>query len=156
MHVRFVWVGKTKNKPISSMLSDYLDRLRHLTPCDVAEVPDVGKRRALTGEALLAAEAAEISKHLSDRSLVVVLDERGNQFTSTGFADWFESEQNRGTREIVFVIGGPEGVPSDVTGRARSRLSLGKMTWTHEMCRVLLLEQVYRAFSIMRRIPYHK
>ena len=119
-------------------------------------MPDVGKRRALRGEALLAAEGAEIRKALDDRSLAVVLDEHGRQFSSADFAAWFETEQDRGRREIVFVIGGPEGISPEISGRAQLTLSLGRMTWTHEMCRVLLLEQVYRAFSILRKIPYHK
>jgi len=156
MQLKFIWVGKTKNEPIRSLTADYLGRLRHLISCEVIEVPDVGKRRALRGKTLLAAEGAEIEKLLGDRSLAVVLDENGRQLRSTDFAAWFESEQNRGRREIVFVIGGPEGISPGVSGRAQLRLSLGRMTWTHEMCRVLLLEQVYRAFSILRKIPYHK
>jgi len=156
MHVKFVWVGKTKNEPIRSLTADYLNRLRHLISCEVIEVPDVGKRRALRGESLLAAEAAEIEGQLEERSLVVLLDENGRQFGSADFAAWFESELNRGSREIVFVIGGPDGISQEISCRAQLKLSLGRMTWTHEMCRVLLLEQVYRAFGILRRIPYHK
>lgn len=156
MRLKIVWVGKTKNEPIRSLTADYLGRLRHLISCEVIEVPDVGKRRALRGESLLAAEGGAIEKLLGDRSLVVVLDENGRQFRSADFAAWFESEQNRGSCEIVFVIGGPEGISSEISGRAQLKLSLGRMTWTHEMCRVLLLEQVYRAFSILRKIPYHK
>jgi 23S rRNA (pseudouridine1915-N3)-methyltransferase len=156
MRVKFVWVGKTKNEPIRSLIADYLGRLRHMISCEVVEVPDVGKRRSLCGESLVAAEGAEIGKLLGERSVLVALDENGKQFTSVGFAGWFEAEQNRGDREIVFVIGGPTGISSEISGRARLLLSLGRMTWTHEMCRVLLLEQVYRALSIVRKIPYHK
>jgi 23S rRNA (pseudouridine1915-N3)-methyltransferase len=156
MHIKFVWVGKTKNEPIRSLTADYLGRLRHLISCEVIEVPDVGKRRALHGETLLTAEGAAIEKLLCDRSLVVVLDENGRQFSSVDFAAWFEAQQNRGGREVFFVIGGPEGISSEISGRAQLKLSLGRMTWTHEMCRVLLLEQVYRALSILRKIPYHK
>jgi len=156
MHLKFVWVGKTKNEPLRSLIADYLGRLGHFISCEVIEVPDMGKRRALHGEALLTAEGAEIRKVLDDRSLAAVLDENGRQFRSADFAAWFEAEQDRGRREIVFVIGGPEGISSEISGRAQLKLSLGRMTWTHEMCRVLLLEQVYRAFSILRKIPYHK
>jgi 23S rRNA (pseudouridine1915-N3)-methyltransferase len=87
---------------------------------------------------------------------LVALDERGVQFTSQGFARWLESEQNTGARSLTFVIGGPEGLSSVISSRANLILSIGKMTWTHEMCRVLLLEQVYRALCIMRNIPYHR
>jgi 23S rRNA (pseudouridine1915-N3)-methyltransferase len=156
MHLKFVWVGKTRNEPIRSLLRDYFDRLRHLTSCEITEVPDIGKRRSLHGEQLVAAESAEVRKHMTDRALVVVLDEQGREFRSGEFAAWIDAEQNRGTRDIIFVIGGPEGTSPETRERAQLKLSLGRMTWTHEMCRVLLLEQVYRAFSILRNIPYHK
>jgi 23S rRNA (pseudouridine1915-N3)-methyltransferase len=86
----------------------------------------------------------------------VVLEETGTQFSSVEFARWFEAEQIHSTREIAFVIGGQDGLSTQVSARAHLRLSLGKMTWTHEMCRALLLEQIYRAFCILRHIPYHK
>jgi len=84
------------------------------------------------------------------------LDETGTQFTSPDFARWLESQQNRGIRMIAFVIGGSEGLSRTISSRADLVLSMGKMTWTHEMCRALLLEQLYRAMCIQRRIPYHR
>ncbi len=156
MHLKFVWVGKTRNEPIRSLIADYLGRLRHMISCEVIEIPDVSKRRALRRESLVAEEGEAIGKLLGERSVVVALDEKGRQFTSVAFAGWFESEQNRGGREVVFVIGGPTGISPEISDRARLVLSLGRMTWTHEMCRALLVEQVYRAFSILRNIPYHK
>ena len=104
----------------------------------------------------IAAEGEELAKHLPDHGRIVALDERGVQYTSSAFARWLESEQNRGTRLVTFVIGGPEGLSPVISGRAHLILSLGKMTWTHEMCRVLLMEQVYRALCITRGIPYHR
>ncbi len=156
MHVKFVWVGKTRNEPIRSLIADYLGRLRHMISCEVIEVPDVARRRSLRKESAVAAQGEEIGRLLGERSTVVVLDENGKQLTSVDFAAWFEAQQNRGEREAVFVIGGPTGVSSELSKRAKLVLSLGRMTWTHEMCRVLLLEQVYRAFAILRNIPYHK
>jgi 23S rRNA (pseudouridine1915-N3)-methyltransferase len=156
MQIKFIWIGKTKNEPIRTLVADYLTRLRHLCPAEAMELPDLGKRRGLKGGNLLAAEASEIGKVLPERSFDVVLDERGKQFPSADFAGWFDAERNRGTREIVFVIGGPDGLSPEIAERARLTMSLGKMTWTHDMCRVLLLEQVYRAFCILHTIPYHK
>lgn len=156
MHIKFIWIGKTRNEPIRTLVADYLERLCHLCPSEVVEIPDLGKRRGLKGGNLRTAEASEIWKFLPERGLGVVLDERGRQFPSVDFARWFDSERNRGTRQIVFIVGGPDGFSPEVAERTQMKLSLGKMTWTHEMCRVLLLEQVYRAFCILNRIPYHK
>jgi 23S rRNA (pseudouridine1915-N3)-methyltransferase len=156
MHIQFIWVGKTRSSPIRSLSEDYLERLRHLVSCEVVEVRDVAKRRAVRDGEAITAEGAEIARFLPEHCRLVVLDERGLLVTSAEFARWFQSEQNRGTREIAFVIGGPEGISPAVSEKAHLALSLGKMTWTHEMSRALLLEQVYRAHCILRRIPYHK
>lgn len=156
MQIKFLWVGKTRSSSIRSLYEDYLERIRHWIPCEVVEVRDLSKRRSLRAEELIADEGAEIAKHIPKSGTLVALDETGTQFSSSAFARWIESEQNSGTRVITFVIGGPEGLSRDISKRAHIVLSLSKMTWTHEMCRVLLLEQVYRALCIMRKIPYHK
>jgi 23S rRNA (pseudouridine1915-N3)-methyltransferase len=156
MQIKFLWVGKTKNSPIRSLVGDYLDRISHWVSCEVVETRDLSKSRSLRVADLIEGEGAEIAKHLPKFGRIVALDETGKQYTSSDFARWFESEQNGGTRSITFIIGGPEGLSRAVAERAHVVLSLGKMTWTHEMCRVLLLEQVYRALCIMRKIPYHK
>jgi 23S rRNA (pseudouridine1915-N3)-methyltransferase len=156
MQIKFLWVGKTKNATIRSLLSDYLERIRHLAPCEVIETRDLSKRRSLGAAELIEAEGEELAKHIPAYGRLVALDEMGSQFTSRDFARWLESEQNSGARVITFVIGGPEGLSRIISRKANTVLSLGKMTWTHEMCRVLLLEQIYRALCIMRNIPYHK
>ena len=156
MQVNFLWIGKTKNSAIKSLVSDYLERIRRLVPCKVFEARDISKRSSFSGSALIEAEGLEISRHIPPGGKLVALDETGSQFASRDFARWLESEQNRGGRAITFVIGGPEGLSRSVSDRSDLMLSLGTMTWTHEMCRVLLLEQIYRALCILRNIPYHK
>jgi 23S rRNA (pseudouridine1915-N3)-methyltransferase len=156
MHIKFLWIGKTKNSSVQSLVSDYFDRVRHLVPCEIIEARDLAKRRALRPVELIKAEGEELGKLIPDSGRLVALDEKGTEFTSQGFSRWLSSEQNTGARSITFVIGGPEGLSDMISKRAHLILSLGKMTWTHEMCRVLLLEQVYRALCIMRNIPYHK
>lgn len=138
------------------MVSDYLERLRHLAHVEVLESPDLSKRRGLKGSLLLAAEGAEIERALPPECRRVVLDEQGVPLSSTEFARWIETAQVQGTREVAFILGGPGGIERRLRDQAHIRLSLGRMTWTHEMARVLLLEQLYRAFSILRNIPYHK
>lgn len=156
MHLTACWVGKTQNAHLKSLLLEYLERLSHLATIEVVEVPDLSKRRGLKGAALLSAERAEIERLLPQGGHRVLLDERGKEFSSTEFARWFEVQQVRGTREIAFIIGGPAGVDPMLAEQADWKLSLGRMTWTHEMARVLLVEQMYRALSILRKIPYHK
>jgi 23S rRNA (pseudouridine1915-N3)-methyltransferase len=156
MRIRILWVGKTKNSLIKALAADYLERIRHMVPCDVTEVRDPSRRRVLRREDMLLAEAAELTAARGTVGKLVALDERGKDFTSAEFARWLEREQNQGTREIDFVIGGAEGLSPQILGTAHMSLSLSRMTWTHEMCRVLLLEQIYRSFAILRNLPYHK
>lgn len=156
MQIKFIWIGKTKNSSIRSLVSDYLERIRHMNSCEVAEARDLSKRKHLRGAELAKAESDELLKHVPKGSRLIALDEKGTQFTSRDFARWLESEQNSGTRTIAFLIGGPEGFSQSITRRVHLVLSMGKMTWTHEMCRALLLEQVYRAICIQHKIPYHR
>jgi 23S rRNA (pseudouridine1915-N3)-methyltransferase len=156
MHIRFLWVGKTKNSSVKSLLMDYLERIRHLAPCEVVETRDLSKRRALPAAESIEEEGRELAKAIPRSGRLVTLDEKGTQLTSQGFARWLESEQNTGARALTFVVGGPDGLSPIITDRAHLILSMGKMTWTHEMCRVLLVEQVYRALCILRNIPYHR
>jgi 23S rRNA (pseudouridine1915-N3)-methyltransferase len=156
MRIKIVWVGKTKHPQIQALAADYLARLKHLVSCEILEARDPGRGRNLRGDSLRAAESAQLLKLTEGLRRIVVLDERGRQFSSPEFATWLQGEQNRGSRDVAFVIGGPEGISATVSERAALSLSLGRMTWTHEMCRALLLEQIYRAFSILKNIPYHK
>ncbi len=156
MRIKIIWVGKTKNPQVSALMEGYLTRVRHMVPCEIAEARDPARGRNLKGDVLRKAEAAQLLKLAVGSHRIVVLDERGRQFSSPEFASWLASEQNQGTREITFVIGGPEGVSPTISECAHLNISLGRMTWTHEICRVLLLEQLYRAFGILKNIPYHK
>jgi len=156
MRLRFLWIGKTKNAAILDLVADYERRIRHFVPCDVIEARDPSRKRSRSAAMLVSEEAQELSKHLSAAGRVVALDERGRQFSSEAFSAWMESEMNRGSRFVTFVIGGAEGLSPEIVRDADMVLSMGKMTWTHEMCRVLLLEQVYRALCILRGVPYHR
>jgi 23S rRNA (pseudouridine1915-N3)-methyltransferase len=156
MNMKFIWVGKTKNSSIKSLLSDYQERISHWAHCEIIEARDLSREKSLSAAKLVEKEADELARHIPERGRLVALDETGTQFTSGGFARWLEFEQNNGAQVITFVIGGPEGLSGKISDKAHLVLSMGKMTWTHDMCRVLLLEQVYRALCIIHRIPYHK
>ena len=110
MQIKFLWIGKTKNPAIRSLVSDYLERIRRLVPCEVIEARDISKRSSLPVSGLIETEGEELSRHIPAAGRLVALDEAGTQFTSRDFARWLETEQNRGARVITFVIGGPEGL----------------------------------------------
>jgi 23S rRNA (pseudouridine1915-N3)-methyltransferase len=156
MNIKFIWVGKTKNSSIKSLLTDYQERIRHWAYCEIIETRDLSRGKSLSAAGLVAKEADELARYIPERGRLVALDETGTQFASGDFARWLEFEQNNGAQTITYIIGGPEGLSEKISGRAHLILSMGKMTWTHDMCRVLLLEQVYRALCIIHRIPYHK
>lgn len=157
MQLKILWIGKTRNASIRALSEDYVSRLRHFLPCEVVEIRDASKARDLRGsDQRLEAEAEEIARALPAGCKSVVLDDSGKEMSSPELAEWIGSELDRGTRTLAFVIGGPSGVHPSIKNGAPIKISLGRMTWTHEMCRVLLLEQLYRAMCILRNIPYHK
>ena len=156
MKIKVIWVGKTKNAPIKTLAADYLERIRRMVSCEILETRDPAKGRAPRADERIKMESEEITRQLPKSAFVVALDESGKQYSSEEFAHRLETKQNIGTKEIAFVVGGPDGLSRDISARAQMVLSLGKMTWTHEMCRALLLEQIYRALCILNKIPYHK
>ena len=127
-----------------------------MAPCEILEIRDPVKGRDPRASERIKMEGEDIARHLPKAVFAVALDESGKQYASEEFARWLETEQNSGTKEITFIVGGPDGLSHDVASRTRMVLSLGKMTWPHEMCRALLLEQIYRALCILNKIPYHK
>ncbi|MEW6368969.1 MAG: 23S rRNA (pseudouridine(1915)-N(3))-methyltransferase RlmH [Acidobacteriota bacterium] len=153
MRMRFVWVGKTKDRRIAELESEYLRRISHYYACDVAVA-----RPARGGSAAecLAKEGDEINKRVGPGAYTVLLDSGGDMMDTAGFARWIGSLGDGRTREVVFVVGGHLGIDPRLLASARRSLSLSKMTFTHELCRVLLLEQIYRACTILNGIPYHK
>jgi len=156
MKLKVLWIGKTKSLPVKELAADYLERIRRMASCEIIEIRDPAKGRTVRPEERIKMEGEDIARRLPGDAFVVALDEAGRQYASEDFARWLETEQNSGTKEIAFVVGGPDGLSRETTVRARMALSLGKMTWTHEMCRALLLEQIYRALCILNKIPYHK
>lgn len=150
MKFRFVWVGKTKDKNWLALQDEYLQRLSHFVKCEIVEVrdspPHEGKET----------EGNRILEKLNQSSFVCLLDVEGKAISSPGLAKELERWQNTGYKEIAFVIGGADGVSSVVAERADFRLSLSFLTFTHEMARVVMLEQLYRAFTIVKGFPYQK
>jgi 23S rRNA (pseudouridine1915-N3)-methyltransferase len=149
MKFRFIWIGKTKDKNYRALQDEYLRRLEHFIKCDVVEIRDSVSHK--TSEI----EGKRILEKVNQNAFVCLLDVKGRGLSSTELAGEIEKWQNAGAKEVSFIIGGAEGVSRAVAGRADDRLSLSFLTFTHEMARVVLLEQLYRAYTIMKRFPYH-
>ncbi|RMG08035.1 MAG: 23S rRNA (pseudouridine(1915)-N(3))-methyltransferase RlmH [Acidobacteria bacterium] len=147
MKFRFIWIGKTRNKNWLALQEEYLRRLLHFVKVEVLELKESNDKFQ---------ESKQITENLNQKNFVVLLDEKGKMLSSVELARQIEKWQVSGTKEITFVIGGAEGVTSEVAQRANFSLSLSVLTFTHEMARVILLEQLYRAYTIMKGYPYQK
>lgn len=146
MRFRFVWVGKTKDKNWQALQAEYLQRLSHFVKYEITELRDAGVK--LEGERIL--------EKVNQSQFVCLLDVKGQTISSHELAGKIENWQNRGLKEIAFVIGGAEGVASEVVEKADFSLSLSFLTFTHETARVILAEQLYRAYTIIKGFPYQK
>ena len=146
MIFRFIWVGKTKQKDWRALQEEYLSRLSHFVRCEIVEIKDSNKET----------EGKLIAEKLNQSPFVCILDVKGRSISSHDLARVVENWQNRGLKEIAFIIGGAEGLASEVVEKADYSLSLSFLTFTHEAARVILLEQLYRAYTIIRGFPYQK
>ncbi len=153
MKIRLIAVGRLKEPHWRAACEEYLKRMRPYADFEVVEVADrdISRDRARA----MADEGADILRALPDRAHVVALDAAGRQLSSEGLSAWMAQRMVDGGSDIAFVIGGSAGLAPDVLARADERLSLGLMTLPHQLARVVLVEQVYRAFRIMRGEPYH-
>ena len=150
MKFRFVWIGKTKDKNWRALQAEYLERLSHFARFEIVEI-----RESLPHETK-EIEGTRILEAVSKAAFIVLLDVVGTQLASEELARTIENWQNRSLREVAFIIGGQDGISSAVANKANLTLSLSAMTFTHEAARVLLAEQLYRAFTIIHNYPYQK
>ena len=150
MKFRFVWIGKTRDKNWRALQEEYLQRLSHFVKFEITEIKDSASPDSLE------IESKRILENVNQSSFVCLLDVLGRSVSSHELASELEKWQNRGLKEIVFVIGGAKGVSSEVVEKANYSLSLSFLTLTHEMARVVLVEQLYRAFTIIKGFPYQK
>ena len=146
MKFRFVWVGKTKDANWRALHDEYLKRLAHFVKFEITEIKDGSPET----------ESKRILENVNQSAFVCLLDVKGRSVSSPELAKEIEKWQNRGLKEVTFIIGGAEGVASEVVETADISLSLSVLTFTHDMARVVLLEQLYRAFTIIKGFPYQK
>ena len=155
MQLSLLVLGKTDSAQIETEIKRYESRLKHYLPFELRVIPDVRRGSKLTPEEQKRAEGIELLRYITPTDRVYLFDERGESYTSRAFATFIERAMVSGERRMVFVIGGPYGFSSEVYERADGRVSLSRMTFSHQMVRLFAIEQLYRAQTIIRGEPYH-
>ncbi len=153
MRLHFIWPGKTRNAQLRALFEDYLKRLSHFARCETTELRMTPGGDTRAG---IDRESQRISDALSDDDISVLLDPEGKEWSSEELARQVQEWENRGIKSVAFVVGGPDGVSQELLSQVNKRWSLSRLTLTHEMARVLLVEQLYRAYAIIHRLPYVK
>lgn len=154
MKTLLILVGKTTDKHFQAGITDYVERIGHYMSFELVTIPELKNTKHLTEEQQKVMEGELILRLLQPSDTMVLLDEHGHEFRSIEFAQWMEQKRNT-ARRLVFVIGGPYGFSKDVYARANEQLSLSRMTFSHQMIRLVFTEQVYRACTIIKGEPYH-
>ena len=155
MKVALILVGKTVNKHFVELIDEYAGRVKHYIGFDMVTIPELKNTKNLSVEQQKQQEGALILKQLQAGDCVVLLDEHGKEFRSVEFAKYMEQKMQTVSKRLVFVIGGAYGFSPDVYAQANEKLSLSKMTFSHQMIRMIFVEQLYRAMTIMKGEPYH-
>ena len=155
MNIKLIAVGKTDNPALQQLISTYEKRLSYYINFDLQLLPDIKNNKSLSEEQQKVKEGELILSYVAPSHHLVLLDERGKEYTSIAFADELQKKMNTGIKQLTFVIGGPYGFSQAVYQRANSKLSLSKLTFSHQMIRLFFVEQLYRAFTILRNEPYH-
>lgn len=155
MKILLLVIGKTDDNYLVTGIKKYVDRLGHYASFEMKELPDPRNRKTLSEEQQKKSESSLLLQQLQPADQVVLLDENGKQFTSVAFAENLEKQLASGAKRLVFVIGGPYGFAQEVYDRSNAKMSLSPMTFSHQMVRLIFVEQLYRAFTILKGEPYH-
>ena len=154
MKITLLVVGKTTDSHIEALIQEYQKRLTHYVPFTLQVIPELKNTKALTSEQQKQAEGELILRTITPATDLILLDEHGKEYRSIEFADYIQKLMSSG-RDVVFVVGGPYGFSEAVYQRANGKISLSKMTFSHQMVRLFFVEQIYRAMTILRGEPYH-
>ncbi len=155
MTIKLLGIGKTDDPSLQDLTEIYIRRLKFYSKFEMALLPDLKKVKHYDEDLQKQMEGELILGKLSSSDFVVLLDENGQQYSSEEFSEYLQKRMNSGLKKLVFVIGGPYGFSEEVYKRADSRLSLSKMTFSHQMVRLFFIEQLYRGFTILKNEPYH-
>ncbi len=155
MRTALIVIGKTIEKHYITGINDYVERTRHFLPFEMEVIPELKNTKSLTEEQQKEKEGDLLLKAFQPGDFIVLLDEGGKEFRSVEFAEWMERKMHTVSKRLVFVIGGPYGFAPKIYRAAHEKLSLSKMTFSHQMVRLIFAEQLYRAMSILNGSPYH-
>ena len=155
MTIKILAIGKTDSASLQDLIAEYEKRLRHYIKFELEIIPDIKNAKNLSEAQQKEKEGELILKKLNATDVLVLLDEKGKQFGSVEFSDYLQKKMNSGIKQLVLVIGGPYGFSDAVYTKAQTKISLSKMTFSHQMVRLFLVEQLYRAFTILKNEPYH-
>lgn len=155
MNIRLLAIGKTDNKSLQTLIDDYTKRLSFYVKFDLEVIADIKNVKNLSEAQQKEKEGELILSKLSATDQLILLDENGTTFSSIGFSDYLQKKMNAGIKTLVFVIGGPYGFSEDIYKKAQGKVSLSEMTFSHQMVRLFVIEQIYRGFTILRNEPYH-
>ncbi len=155
MKIVFIQTGKTRSPDIINIETEYYKRISRYLPFEAVVIPDLKKTKNLSEEEVKKREAELIQKELNPGDHIVLLDDKGRDYTSVKFAGHLQQIMNRGVKRLVFVVGGPYGFDTSINVMASEKLSLSRMTFSHQIIRAIFAEQLYRAFTILNNEPYH-
>lgn len=155
MKITLITIGKTEDKYLIEGIDIYLKRLKHYIPFRILEIPELKNTKSLSQEQQKSREAELIFKNIQSTDRIILLDENGKEFSSRGFSVYLNKKMLSGLQHLVFIIGGPYGFSNEVYNRSNEKISLSKMTLSHQMIRLFFSEQLYRACTILKGEPYH-
>lgn len=155
MQIKLLVIGKTDNSSIKALSDEYAKRLGHYIKFELEVIPDLKNSKSMSETVQKEKEGSLILSKLSTTDQLVLLDENGKEMDSVGFSSFLQKKMNSGIKRMVLVVGGPYGFSQEVYSKAQGKISLSKMTFSHQMIRPFIIEQLYRAFTILRNEPYH-
>lgn len=155
MKIKLIYVGKTSKRFLEDGEKEYTKRVKRYVPFETIELPDIKNAKKRSEDEIKNLEAETILKNIKPNDVVILLDEKGKEMTSVKFSKYVQKQFNSGSQGLVFVIGGPYGFSDSVYERANDKLSLSKLTFSHQMIRMFFIEQLYRALTILKGEPYH-
>lgn len=155
MKIKLLAIGKTDDKNLVELITMYQNRLKHYIKFDFEIIPDIKNAKNLSEEQQKEKEGNLILSKLQNTDQLLLLDDKGRQFTSVEFSSFLQKKMNSGIKQLVLVIGGPYGFSNAVYKKASGKVSLSKMTFSHQMIRLFIIEQIYRGFTILKNEPYH-
>lgn len=155
MNIKLIAIGKTDNKNLSALIEEYTKRLGFYIKFDLEVIPDIKNVKNLSESEQKIKEGQLILGKLAPTDQLILLDENGKEYTSVGFSDFLQKKMNSGIKTLVFVIGGPYGFSEEVYQKAQGKVALSQMTFSHQMVRLFVIEQIYRGFTILNNEPYH-